>query len=155
MKFEKNSICIFFYVWKMEEVHYTGFICKLLETKIMQVLRFKHGQVYRTNKRDVQDGLCDVMLQSLLQCMSCSGFSLYFARFPCTMPQMLLHLSLCCISCSQEQFLFITHIVLSFVSAKRVFSFFITYSEIKKQNIEIFCVIAGVLCISICFPRRK
>ncbi|KAG0557873.1 hypothetical protein KC19_11G163400 [Ceratodon purpureus] len=30
----------------MEEVHYTGFICKLLETKIMQVLRFKHGQVY-------------------------------------------------------------------------------------------------------------
>jgi len=30
----------------MEEVHFTGFICKLLETKIMQVLRFKHGQVY-------------------------------------------------------------------------------------------------------------
>jgi len=30
----------------MEEVHYTSFICKLLETKIMQVLRFKHGQVY-------------------------------------------------------------------------------------------------------------
>lgn len=30
---------------QMEEVHYTGFICKLLETKIMQVLRFKHGQV--------------------------------------------------------------------------------------------------------------
>lgn len=30
----------------MEEVHFTGFICKLLETRIMQVLRFKHGQVY-------------------------------------------------------------------------------------------------------------
>ncbi|KAG6556881.1 hypothetical protein Mapa_001461 [Marchantia paleacea] len=30
----------------MVEVHFTGFICKLLETKIMQVLRFKHGQVY-------------------------------------------------------------------------------------------------------------
>ncbi|CAM6103151.1 unnamed protein product [Calypogeia fissa] len=30
----------------MTEVHYTGFICKLLDTKIMQVLRFKHGQVY-------------------------------------------------------------------------------------------------------------
>lgn len=30
----------------MEEVHLTGFICKLLETRIMQVLRFKHGQVY-------------------------------------------------------------------------------------------------------------
>jgi hypothetical protein len=30
---------------QMEEVHYTGFICKLLETKIMQVLRFKHGHV--------------------------------------------------------------------------------------------------------------
>lgn len=30
----------------MEEVHYTCFICKLLETKIMQVLRFKHGHVY-------------------------------------------------------------------------------------------------------------
>jgi len=30
---------------QMEEVHYTSFICKLLETKIMQGLRFKHGQV--------------------------------------------------------------------------------------------------------------
>ncbi|KAL2635876.1 hypothetical protein R1flu_007355 [Riccia fluitans] len=30
----------------MVEVHFTGFINKLLETKIMQVLRFKHGQVY-------------------------------------------------------------------------------------------------------------
>lgn len=30
----------------MEEVHLTGFICKLLETRIIQVLRFKHGQVY-------------------------------------------------------------------------------------------------------------
>ncbi|KAJ7536029.1 hypothetical protein O6H91_12G054400 [Diphasiastrum complanatum] len=30
----------------MEEVHFTGFICKLLETKTMQILRFKHGQVY-------------------------------------------------------------------------------------------------------------
>lgn len=67
----------YFDVWKMEEVHFTGFICKLLETKIMQVLRFKHGQVYRTNKRDAQSGLCDVMLQSLLHCMACSGFSLY------------------------------------------------------------------------------
>lgn len=31
--------------WKIEEVHFVGFLCKLLETKIMQVLRFKHGQV--------------------------------------------------------------------------------------------------------------
>lgn len=30
----------------MEEVHLTGFICKLLETRIMQILRFKHSQVY-------------------------------------------------------------------------------------------------------------
>ncbi|KAF9615719.1 hypothetical protein IFM89_026134 [Coptis chinensis] len=30
----------------MEEVHFVGFLSKLLETKIMQVLRFKHGQVY-------------------------------------------------------------------------------------------------------------
>jgi len=29
----------------MEEIHFIGFISKLLETKIMQVLRFKHGQV--------------------------------------------------------------------------------------------------------------
>eukprot|EP00249_Psilotum_nudum_P022861 c28663_g1_i1 orf=451-3468(-) len=32
----------------MEEVHFMGFICKLLETKILQVLRFKYGQVYST-----------------------------------------------------------------------------------------------------------
>ncbi|XP_024516679.1 zinc protease PQQL-like [Selaginella moellendorffii] len=30
----------------MEEVHFTSFISKLLETKMMQVLRFKHGQIY-------------------------------------------------------------------------------------------------------------
>ncbi|XP_068652946.1 zinc protease PQQL-like [Aristolochia californica] len=30
----------------MEEIHYVGFLSKLLETKIMQVLRFKHGQIY-------------------------------------------------------------------------------------------------------------
>uniref|UniRef100_A0A0D6R038 Peptidase M16 N-terminal domain-containing protein n=1 Tax=Araucaria cunninghamii TaxID=56994 RepID=A0A0D6R038_ARACU len=30
----------------MEEIHFVGFISKLLETKIMQVLRFKHGQIY-------------------------------------------------------------------------------------------------------------
>eukprot|EP01018_Ginkgo_biloba_P031588 Gb_11763 [translate_table: standard] len=30
----------------MEEIHFIGFMSKLLETKIMQVLRFKHGQIY-------------------------------------------------------------------------------------------------------------
>lgn len=31
---------------QVEEIHFVGFLSKLLETKIMQVLRFKHGQVY-------------------------------------------------------------------------------------------------------------
>ncbi|KAI4350751.1 hypothetical protein L6164_005172 [Bauhinia variegata] len=30
----------------VEEIHTVGFLSKLLETKIMQVLRFKHGQIY-------------------------------------------------------------------------------------------------------------
>ncbi|KAJ6803070.1 zinc protease PQQL-like isoform X1 [Iris pallida] len=30
----------------MEEIHYIGFLSKLLEARIMQVLRFKHGQIY-------------------------------------------------------------------------------------------------------------
>ncbi|CAL5215055.1 unnamed protein product [Lathyrus oleraceus] len=30
----------------VEEIHFVGFLSKLLETKIMQVLRFKHGQIY-------------------------------------------------------------------------------------------------------------
>ncbi|CAI0628468.1 unnamed protein product, partial [Linum tenue] len=30
----------------VEEVHSVGFLSKLLETKILQVLRFKHGQIY-------------------------------------------------------------------------------------------------------------
>ncbi|KAK6120453.1 hypothetical protein DH2020_045808 [Rehmannia glutinosa] len=30
----------------MEDVHLTGLMSKLLETKILQVLRFKHGQIY-------------------------------------------------------------------------------------------------------------
>ncbi|CAA0814299.1 Insulinase (Peptidase family M16) protein [Striga hermonthica] len=30
----------------MEDVHLTGLVSKLLETKIVQVLRFKHGQIY-------------------------------------------------------------------------------------------------------------
>lgn len=30
----------------MEDVHFVGFLSKLLETKILQVLRFKHGQIY-------------------------------------------------------------------------------------------------------------
>ncbi|KAH9623003.1 hypothetical protein KSS87_020828 [Heliosperma pusillum] len=30
----------------IEEIHYVGFLSKLLETKMMQVLRFKHGQIY-------------------------------------------------------------------------------------------------------------
>ncbi|WOL03023.1 zinc protease PQQL-like [Canna indica] len=33
----------------MEEIHFVGFLNKLLETKIMQVLRFKHGQIYSVN----------------------------------------------------------------------------------------------------------
>ncbi|KAL4194482.1 hypothetical protein AMTRI_Chr05g68900 [Amborella trichopoda] len=33
-------------VQMMEEIHFVGFVSKLLETKIMQVLRFKHGQIY-------------------------------------------------------------------------------------------------------------
>lgn len=31
--------------FQVEEIHFVGFLSKLLETKIMQVLRFKHGQV--------------------------------------------------------------------------------------------------------------
>ncbi|KAL6958555.1 hypothetical protein U1Q18_048857 [Sarracenia purpurea var. burkii] len=30
----------------MEDIHFVGFLSKLLETKIVQVLRFKHGQIY-------------------------------------------------------------------------------------------------------------
>ncbi|XP_015889207.3 zinc protease PQQL-like isoform X2 [Ziziphus jujuba] len=30
----------------VEEIHRVGFLSKLIETKIMQVLRFKHGQIY-------------------------------------------------------------------------------------------------------------
>ncbi|KAK8921287.1 hypothetical protein KSP39_PZI019966 [Platanthera zijinensis] len=30
----------------IEEIHFIGFLSKLLETKIMQILRFKHGQIY-------------------------------------------------------------------------------------------------------------
>ncbi|XP_022154671.1 zinc protease PQQL-like isoform X1 [Momordica charantia] len=30
----------------VEEIHFVGFLSKLLETKMMQVLRFKHGQIY-------------------------------------------------------------------------------------------------------------
>ncbi|XP_030953176.1 zinc protease PQQL-like isoform X1 [Quercus lobata] len=30
----------------VEEIHFVGFLSKLLETKLMQVLRFKHGQIY-------------------------------------------------------------------------------------------------------------
>ncbi|KAK3161034.1 hypothetical protein QOZ80_1BG0070790 [Eleusine coracana subsp. coracana] len=32
-----------------EDIHYVGFLSKLLETRIMQVLRFKYGQVYSVN----------------------------------------------------------------------------------------------------------
>ncbi|RLM93624.1 putative zinc protease PqqL [Panicum miliaceum] len=32
-----------------EDIHYVGFLSKLLETKIMQVLRFKYGQIYSVN----------------------------------------------------------------------------------------------------------
>ncbi|WP_216668104.1 hypothetical protein, partial [Proteus mirabilis] len=31
--------------WQVEEIHFVGFLSRLLETKILQVLRFKHGQV--------------------------------------------------------------------------------------------------------------
>lgn len=31
--------------WQVEEIHFVGFLNKLLETKLIQVLRFKHGQV--------------------------------------------------------------------------------------------------------------
>jgi hypothetical protein len=31
--------------WQVEDIHVVGVLSKLLETKIMQVLRFKHGQV--------------------------------------------------------------------------------------------------------------
>ena len=30
---------------QVEEIHFVGFLSKLLETRMMQVLRFKHGQV--------------------------------------------------------------------------------------------------------------
>lgn len=30
----------------IEEIHFVGFLSKLLETKMMQLLRFKHGQIY-------------------------------------------------------------------------------------------------------------
>lgn len=32
-----------------EDIHYVGFLSKLLETRIMQVLRFKYGQIYSVN----------------------------------------------------------------------------------------------------------
>ncbi|RZC75574.1 hypothetical protein C5167_051049 [Papaver somniferum] len=34
------------YLLQMREIHFVGFLSKLLETKIMQVLRFKHGHIY-------------------------------------------------------------------------------------------------------------
>lgn len=37
-------ICVLLYL-QTEDIHYVGFLSKLLETKIMQVLRFKYGQV--------------------------------------------------------------------------------------------------------------
>ncbi|XP_038711983.1 zinc protease PQQL-like isoform X2 [Tripterygium wilfordii] len=33
----------------VEEIHGVGFLSKILETKLMQVLRFKHGQIYSAN----------------------------------------------------------------------------------------------------------
>nr|XP_017222853.1 PREDICTED: zinc protease PQQL-like isoform X1 [Daucus carota subsp. sativus] len=32
----------------VEETHFIGFLSKLLETKLLQILRFKHGQIYST-----------------------------------------------------------------------------------------------------------
>lgn len=32
----------------MEETHFIGFLSKLLETKLLQILRFKHGQVCKS-----------------------------------------------------------------------------------------------------------
>ncbi|RZC83405.1 hypothetical protein C5167_046191 [Papaver somniferum] len=45
-----NESCFCFYLLEtrlqMREIHFVGFLSKLLETKILQVLRFKHGQIY-------------------------------------------------------------------------------------------------------------
>lgn len=43
----RKNIIMFFLLWllQMEDVHMVGFMSKLLETKILQALRFKHGQV--------------------------------------------------------------------------------------------------------------
>ncbi|XP_039014704.1 zinc protease PQQL-like isoform X2 [Hibiscus syriacus] len=39
-----------------EEIHYTGFLTKLLETKLLQLLRFKHGQIYSASVSEFIDG---------------------------------------------------------------------------------------------------
>ncbi|XP_022732544.1 zinc protease PQQL-like isoform X1 [Durio zibethinus] len=39
-----------------EEIHYTEFLSKLLETKLLQLLRFKHGQIYSTSVSEFFDG---------------------------------------------------------------------------------------------------
>ncbi|KAE8698399.1 Mitochondrial-processing peptidase subunit beta [Hibiscus syriacus] len=39
-----------------EEIHYTGFLTKLLETKLLQLLRFKHGQIYSASVLEFIDG---------------------------------------------------------------------------------------------------
>ncbi|KAL4301725.1 hypothetical protein GQ457_10G017130 [Hibiscus cannabinus] len=39
-----------------EEIHYTGFLTRLLETKLLQLLRFKHGQIYNASVSESIDG---------------------------------------------------------------------------------------------------
>ncbi|XVE54136.1 hypothetical protein DITRI_Ditri03aG0056800 [Diplodiscus trichospermus] len=39
-----------------EEIHYTWFLSKLLETKLLQLLRFKHGQIYSASVSEFIDG---------------------------------------------------------------------------------------------------
>ncbi|XP_021276229.1 zinc protease PQQL-like [Herrania umbratica] len=39
-----------------EEIHYIGFLRRLLETKLLQLLRFKHGQIYSASVSEFIDG---------------------------------------------------------------------------------------------------
>ncbi|RDX96961.1 Zinc protease PQQL-like protein, partial [Mucuna pruriens] len=58
----------------VEEIHFVGFLSKLLETKIMQVLRFKHGQIYSVGvsvflggNKPARIGDVDIALDELLR----------------------------------------------------------------------------------------
>lgn len=47
-------------ICQVEEIHFVGFLSKLLETKMTQVLRFELGQVYDTISCSIFLQLCNV-----------------------------------------------------------------------------------------------